>query len=121
MANIELKTTNGSVILGAQDGTGEQSVQIPRGTLAYEENLKTIDGKSLVGTSNIITLPTGSVIYIASNTTPIGYIDCAGYELSRTTYSDLFSVIGTTYGIGDGSTTFNIPNISGDLTYYIKY
>lgn len=41
---------------------------------------------------------------------PDGYLICDGGEISRTLYSDLFAVIGTTYGSGDGSTTFNLPN-----------
>ncbi len=48
-----------------------------------------------------------------SSTTPDGWIDCEGQTLSRTIYSDLFSVISTTYGSGDGSTTFNIPDMRG--------
>ena len=43
------------------------------------------------------------------------YLLCNGQEVSRTDYSDLFSVIGTTYGEGDGSTTFNVPNHTGKL------
>lgn len=40
---------------------------------------------------------------------------CDGSEISRTTYADLFDIIGTTYGIGDGSTTFNLPNLRGNI------
>lgn len=42
---------------------------------------------------------------------PDGWLFCDGAETSRTTYADLFAVIGTTYGAGDGSTTFNLPNL----------
>ena len=52
---------------------------------------------------------------ILSNTTgsvPAGYLLCDGLEVSRTTYQDLFDVIGTYYGEGDNSTTFNVPNLS---------
>ena len=57
-------------------------------------------------------LPTGSYIQFAGSQAPAGFLVCNGGEISRTTYSDLFAVIGTTYGSGDGSTTFNLPNLT---------
>ena len=57
-------------------------------------------------------LPTGSYIQFAGSQAPAGFLVCNGGELSRTTYSELFAVIGTTYGSGDGSTTFNLPNLT---------
>lgn len=59
------------------------------------------------------TLPIGVILPLSSDTIPEGYLLCDGSEISRTTYSTLFSVIGTTYGVGDGSTTFNLPNLNG--------
>lgn len=53
---------------------------------------------------------TGMVSPYAGSTPPAGWLICDGSAISRTTYSALFAVIGTTYGTGDGSTTFNIPN-----------
>jgi microcystin-dependent protein len=46
---------------------------------------------------------------------PAGYLLCDGSAVSRTTYAALFTVIGTTYGVGDGSTTFNVPNLKGKV------
>ena len=57
-------------------------------------------------------LPTGSYIQFAGSQAPAGFLVCNGGEISRTTYSALFAVIGTTYGSGDGSTTFNLPNLT---------
>ena len=48
-------------------------------------------------------------------TAPAGYLLCDGSAVSRTTYADLFAVISTTYGVGDGSTTFNVPNLQGKM------
>ena len=48
-------------------------------------------------------------------TAPDGYLLCNGGAVSRTTYADLFAVISTTYGAGDGSTTFNVPNLQGKM------
>ena len=57
-------------------------------------------------------LPIGSYIQFAGSQAPEGFLVCNGGEISRTTYSALFAVIGTTYGSGDGSTTFNLPNLT---------
>lgn len=57
--------------------------------------------------------PAGIVMPFAGSTAPQGYLLCDGSAVSRTDYADLFTAIGTTYGVGDGSTTFNVPNLSG--------
>ena len=57
-------------------------------------------------------LPIGSYIQFAGSQAPEGFLVCNGGAISRTTYSALFAVIGTTYGSGDGSTTFNLPNLT---------
>ena len=49
----------------------------------------------------------------AGSTEPSGFLVCDGSAISRTTYADLFTAIGTVYGAGDGESTFNIPNLSG--------
>ena len=59
--------------------------------------------------------PVGSISLFAGTTAPSGWLICDGSAVSRTTYANLFSVIGTTYGTGDGSTTFNIPNLKGKV------
>ena len=59
-----------------------------------------------------IILP-GMVAIWAGTTVPEGYLICDGSAVSRTTYSALFAVIGTTYGVGNGSSTFNLPNFQG--------
>ena len=58
-------------------------------------------------------VPSGTVMFIAQNTAPTGYMKANGAAVSRSTYSALFSAIGTTFGVGDGSTTFNIPDLRG--------
>jgi len=59
------------------------------------------------------TLPAGSLLPYAGSSAPSGFVLCYGQELNRTTYATLFGVIGTTYGTGDGSTTFNVPDLRG--------
>lgn len=56
---------------------------------------------------------TGSMQIWPTATAPTGYLLCAGAAVSRTTYAALFAIIGTTYGVGDGSTTFNLPDLRG--------
>jgi len=56
-------------------------------------------------------LPPGAVIPFAGASAPVGWLFCHGQAVSRTTYARLFAVIGTTYGAGDGSTTFNLPDL----------
>ena len=63
--------------------------------------------------------PIGQVSMYAGSTAPNGFLMCDGSAVSRTTYSDLYNVIGTTYGTGDGSTTFNLPNIKGRVVVMI--
>ena len=57
----------------------------------------------------------GSIVMFAGRTAPAGWIICDGSAVSRTDFSALFDVVGTQYGEGDGSTTFNLPDISGRL------
>ena len=56
-------------------------------------------------------VPVGSVFWLATQTAPEGYLICDGSAVSRTEYADLFAAIGTTFGTGDGSTTFALPNL----------
>lgn len=58
-------------------------------------------------------IPAGEVKYFAMNTAPTGYLKADGSAVSRVTYSNLFTAIGTTFGVGDGSTTFNLPDLRG--------
>ena len=57
----------------------------------------------------------------ANLSAPGGWLKEDGAAISRTIYSDLFSIIGTTYGIGDGSTTFNLPTVDGGIIRYIPW
>lgn len=57
----------------------------------------------------------GTVAHFAASTAPAGWIKANGAAVSRTTYAALFLAIGTTYGAGDGSTTFNVPDLRGEF------
>lgn len=60
-------------------------------------------------------IPKGVINTYAGSIAPNGWLICDGSAISRSTYSDLFNVIGTTYGIGDGDTTFNLPDLRGKI------
>lgn len=57
----------------------------------------------------------GTVAHFAASTAPAGWLKCNGAQVSRTAYAALFAAIGTTYGVGDGATTFNLPELRGEF------
>lgn len=60
-------------------------------------------------------LPAGAVSFFARHTAPLGWLKANGAAVSRTAYAALFAAIGTTFGAGDGSTTFNLPDLRGEF------
>jgi len=108
-AGVALSVTNASITTSKIAGPGGNA--LPAGT----------SGQSLIsngdGTFNWRTGldPIGSITLFGGSSAPDGWLLCDGSEVSRTSYSELFSVIGTTYGVGDGSTTFNLPNLKGNI------
>ena len=102
------------------DRVDEKFLPLSGGTLTGDVNGVTPpngdNSKKLANTEFIqalasILVPTGCVQAFAGQTTPTGWLLCDGSAVSRETYAALFSVIGATYGAGDGSTTFNLPNL----------
>ena len=62
-------------------------------------------------------VPTGGLVMWSTNTAPNGFLLCDGAAVSRTTYAALFAIIGTTFGAGDTTTTFNVPNYTNRMPY----
>ena len=79
-----------------------------KGELGLPENATPNDALQALITKSV---PTGSVFWLASQTIPTGFLLADGRAVSRTEYANLFKAIGTTFGTGDGSTTFNLPNL----------
>lgn len=73
------------------------------------------DSAASVGLKWAAAPPTGSMVAWGTVSAPAGYLLCDGTAVSRTTYADLFAIISTTFGVGDGSTTFNVPNLKGRI------
>lgn len=104
----------------------DRIIQVYRGTTAQNDaftgaageitmdttrkELRVHDGSTAGG--NLVGLKPGFVCPFAGTTAPDGWLICDGSAVSRTTYADLFAVIGTTYGAGDGNSTFNLPDLS---------
>lgn len=63
--------------------------------------------------TTLYTPPAGLILPYAGSAIPSGWLECTGQAVSRTTYAALFAVTGTTFGTGDGSTTFNVPDLRG--------
>lgn len=57
----------------------------------------------------------GQIVYCAGTNIPSGYLECNGATVSRTTYATLFAAIGATYGVGDGASTFRLPDLRGEF------
>ena len=99
---------------GAYDGSAAKSINITAaGVGALPSEGTAADANKLGGHSPQWWMPTGMVVPYAGAAAPDGWLLCQGQAVSRTTYAQLFSVIGTTYGSGDGSTTFNLPDMRG--------
>ena len=86
-------------------------------SISYDNTDSDLDATTSQGAIDEINgrqaVPTGAVSPFAMSTAPDGWIQCDGSDLSRTTYDDLFAAIGETWGAGDGSTTFAIPDLRG--------
>ena len=78
----------------------------------YEATRYDFDGANLTGIEGI---NTGIIVPWTDASVPSGFLECDGAAVSRTTYADLFAVIGTTYGAGDGSTTFDLPDLQDNV------
>jgi Microcystin-dependent protein len=104
----------------------DSSANIADSKLASISTASKVNGSALTGLANIPagagiiptanvpgSTPTGGIILWTTTTTPTGYLLCYGQAISRTTYSDLYAVVGDTFGAGDGATTFNVPDLRG--------
>jgi microcystin-dependent protein len=75
----------------------------------YETAKYSFDGANITGLAG---LNTGLIIPWSTTTAPSGFLECDGTAVSRSTYATLFAVVGTTYGVGNGTTTFNLPDLT---------
>jgi len=78
----------------------------------YEATKYNFSGSDLTGIEGTAT---GTILPWSSGSVPTGFLECNGQTVSRSTYSALFGVVGTTYGAGDGSSTFLVPNLADNV------
>ena len=124
---LDVNSTGATTIV-QEDGTAVEAGDIVAGgyyDLVYDATNtvwvllnRTTSSQSLAAYATIsyvdaAVAPTGSSIMWHTATAPTGYLEMNGAAVSRTTYADLFAVISTLYGTGDGSTTFNLPDFRG--------
>jgi microcystin-dependent protein len=102
-ADINSLTVNSAFTLPTTDGSADQVLST--------------DGAGTVSWVGVTGMPVGALIPYAGTTSPDTnlYLLCDGAAVSRTTYATLFAVIGTSFGVGDGSTTFNVPDLRGRI------
>ena len=90
-----------------KEGLVTNKIVLGGGELSASDNLLIWNGEEIKNS----TAPVGSLYWFCGSTVPTGYLICNGSTVSRTTYAALFDAIGTTWGTGDGSTTFTLPNL----------
>lgn len=115
----DVTENNGTVTVTKSNGTQSTFMAFPQdanGTLPIAKGgtgaTSAAAARTNLGIDTTYFNPTGSIIAFAGNTLPDGYLLCDGSQVSRTTYKKLFDVIGITYSEGDGSATFNLPNLT---------
>ena len=121
---VEISKTDGVTTIEITDAEGTHTATIDDGqtyevptnsVIGWDSNGAIPAGYEEVSGTYAIGMPVGAITQFAGSVAPIGYLICDGTAVSRTTYSDLFTTIGTIYGDGDGSTTFNLPNLKGKI------
>jgi microcystin-dependent protein len=93
-------------------GMGSTAMTLPTADGSSDQVLKT-NGSGTLSWTTVSGSPSGSITMYGGSSAPTDWLLCGGAAVSRSTYSALFSVIGTTYGAGDGSSTFNLPDFGG--------
>jgi len=78
----------------------------------YEATKYNFNGSDLTGIEGI---PTATIVPWTTSSVPTGFLECDGAAVSRSTYATLFGLVGTTYGAGNGSSTFNVPNLADNV------
>lgn len=109
--NINWEEENHSLNVQVDTGSG----YVDMGTTQFMIVPYALHAKTSENVINQPQMPTGAIFAFPASTPPTGYLSCNGQAVSRTTYANLFTLLGTSYGAGDGSTTFNLPNYNGQF------
>jgi len=118
-AMLEVKSSDKGILIPRMTALERDNISNPAtGLLVFvtdEVAFNYYDGSmwSVLGSGASVSIPVGTIEAFAGSTIPDGWLLCDGSAISRTTYSDLFAVIDTKWGAGDGSTSFHIPDLRG--------
>ena len=126
MAGVASPTFTGTVSAPELDLTGTTSLKLPVGTTAqrptgatgdirFNSTLSQVETYSGSEWEKVGGVPAGSITAFGSSTVPSGWLECNGANISRSTYATLFSAISTSFGAGDGSSTFALPDLRGEF------
>ena len=113
LTNLNMSNAGSGVLAVGRGGTGATNITgivKANGSSAYTA---AVDGVDYLGPASLV----GIIAFYPIDNIPAGWLRCDGSAYSRTTYARLFNIIGTVYGTGDGSTTFNVPNL---YDYFIR-
>lgn len=102
-----------SIVERSKQNAGGRTVIKPGSEGLASGGVSRAPGSNPSAESGSADMPPGTVTMFAGSSTPTGWMVCDGSAVSRTTYAGLFAAIGTTWGVGDGSTTFNVPDLRG--------
>lgn len=109
LSSIKLPVATQANVESAYSGAGLIYYDSANQKVRYHDGTSWAD----LGSSGTVEMPTGSVQPWLGASAPSGWLICNGQAVSRTTYSGLYAIISTRFGTGDGSTTFNVPNLQG--------
>lgn len=104
----QLETTD-AVVGGVAGKSNASAINLANRTAYLKQHVDALEA------SLPFVVPAGSVIFVAKNSAPAGYLKANGALISRSTYADLFAAIGVAFGAGDGSTTFKLPDLRGEF------
>lgn len=108
-----LNKDGSNAMAGDLNAGGNKVKNMANGTLSTDATAygQLTSAITTINASIAATVPVGTISMFGGAAAPTGYFLCDGTAVSRTTYAALFAIISTTYGVGDGSTTFNLPNL----------
>jgi microcystin-dependent protein len=113
IANLSSAANSPSTTTGANSAAVKTAKDAADAAQLSANNAQTAANNAQTAANNAA--PPGTVVFVARNTAPTGWLKANGALVSRTTFSALFAAIGTTFGAGDGSTTFALPDLRGEF------
>ena len=106
----------GTGALKLPNGTTAQRPTAATGQISFNSTTTSFEGYNGTAWGGLASgIPVGTILTFGASTPPSGFLECNGSAISRSTYASLFSILSTTHGAGDGSSTFNLPDLRGQF------